>query len=211
MKTLRSYSSPGCARRALAALSFSFSLAAASSLAGCAGSSDRMRPAAANAPLAPAAGEATLVFLRPARLGYVVNFSIYDAKGTFFGDAVAASYFAVRLPPGGYTILAEGENVSALYAHVAAGKTYYVEVVPRVGWLRARVGLEALRRGHPDLPNVATWLRGRRLELAEGFGTAATWRSGASLAEQVAEAKREWDALDPAEKQHRTLHPDDGF
>ncbi len=207
MRTLRTASAARLARLACCALT----LAAAPALAGCAGSSDRMRPAASAAPLAPAEGEATLVFFRPSRFAFHVNFSIYDAKGAFFGDAVADSHFAVKLPPGGYTILAEGENTTALYAHVAAGKTYYVEVVPHLGWLRARVELEALRRGHPDLPEVEAWLRGRRLEPVAGPGRAAFDRGGADLDGRVAEAKREWDALAPAERRERTLEPADGF
>jgi hypothetical protein len=203
MKTTRP-ASP--VRRPLTLVALALALAAPG-LAGCAGSSDLMRPAAAT-PLKPAAGEATLVFFRPSRFGFTANFSIYDAKGTYFGEAVADSYFAVRLPPGGYTILAEGENTTALYAQVAAGKTYYVEVVPHFGLLRARVELEALRRGHADLPRVESWLRGRRLEPTTTTGLG---KSGYDLDARVAEAKLAWDAQSDAERQEHTLNPEDGF
>jgi hypothetical protein len=172
-----------------------------------------MRPAgAADAPLAPGADRATIVFFRPSRFGAFVNFLIYDAKGEFLGDAVANSYFAVRLPPGGYTILAEGENTAALYAHVAAGKTYYVEVVPHLGWGRARVSLEALRPGHPDLPGVASWLRGSsRLEPVADLGRRRLGAGAAGRAARVADAKRAWDAFDAAERRAHSLEPGDGF
>lgn len=196
--TMRSLRTP-CLPLALIALT----------MTGCA-SSDYMR--AASGPVtAPAAGSATVVFLRPSGMATAIRTSILDNRGTFLGDTLSSSYFAVNLPPGEHVFLAWAENTAALRATLAPGKTYYVKVSPRMGALSARMQLLAIKPGSEDWAKVKEWMAGKKhLEPDAAKGQAFLDGRKEDVAKRVARANeilKEYDAKELAE---RTLVEADG-
>jgi hypothetical protein len=118
-------------------------------LAGCAGTVTNMREIpVAQAPTAPDAGMAMLVFLRPSGLGFGVQSTVYEIRNdepVLIGIVAAKTRVAHQVRPGKYLFMTIGENADFMSAEVQAGRTYYVKVEPRMGAWKARFGLEPYR------------------------------------------------------------------
>lgn len=177
-------------------------------LAGCA-SSDYMRTASGPV-AAPAADSATVVFLRPSGMGTAIRTTILDNNGTFLGDTLSSSYFAVKVPPGDHVFLAWAENTAALKATLAAGRTYYVKVSPRMGALSARMQLLAIKRGGEDWPKVKEWMGKKHLEADAARGQAFLDGRKDDVAKRIARANEILKEYDPKELEERTLLEADG-
>ncbi len=185
-----------------------FALAAVLS-AGCAAESPYMRAAGALAPAA--ADSATVVFARPSAFGSAVAFTILDGHGRFLGDSLPESKFAVRVPPGDHVFIGWAENTAALLARVRAGKTYYVEVAPRMGVASARVQLFAIAPGSNRWADAGTWLANLEpYAVDEAAGQAYLASRTADVVEQVRRAKENLDRYTPEELGERVLRPEDG-
>jgi hypothetical protein len=91
--------------------------------------SPRVR-AARPSSLAPPPGAARVVFVRPSRAAPKIAYTLFDERGRYLGDSMARSHFSVDLPPGHHVFLNSGNHTDALAADLAAGRTYFVEVVP---------------------------------------------------------------------------------
>lgn len=115
-------------------------------LSGCAGSVKNMRELPADAPAAtPQAGEAMVVFMRPSGVGFAVQSSVFEIVNDtpkLVGIVAAKTKVAYRTQPGKHLFMSVGENADFLNADLAAGKTYYAYVSPRIGMWKARFVLE---------------------------------------------------------------------
>jgi hypothetical protein len=169
-----------------------------------------MREVSSATPIVAPADKATVVFLRPSGLGFLINFSILDQKGTWLGDAVAKTHFVVQLPPGEYMFVGWAENTAALKATVAAGRVYYVKVDPSMGLGSARIALEALSPRHAEWAEVQGWLQEttRGEPLSEGVSYMEGRKDDAT--ERVRSANENWNEYSEADKQSRTLRAEDG-
>ena len=177
---------------------------------GCAGSSDYMADVKSPAALAAPADKAGVVFVRPSGLGFAINFAVLDQNGTWIGDAVAKAHFAVMLPPGDYMFVGWAENTAALKATVAAGRLYYVQVVPTMGFGSAHVRLEALTPRSADWSQLNTWLgETKRLESLPA-GVAHIQERHEDAMKRVASARENWDGYSAEDKELRTLRVGDG-
>lgn len=116
-----------------------------------------MRERASVAPQ-PAAGDATVVFVRPSGYASTQLFRIIDDQGRFIGDSRASSWFAVHLPAGRHVFVAHADNTAPMVANLAAGRVYFVEVAAKMGVMSARVHLYRLAPGTENWPNVRQWL-----------------------------------------------------
>jgi hypothetical protein len=118
-------------------------------LGGCAGTVVKMREVpAAEAMQAPESGKALLVFMRPSGLGFAIQSSVFEIKDNapeLIGIVAAKTRVEHQVAPGKYLFMTIGENADFMSAEVAAGKTYYVKVEPRMGMWKARFGLEPYR------------------------------------------------------------------
>jgi hypothetical protein len=172
-----------------------------------------MAPAPAPAPaFAPAHGVATVAFLRPSGLGSAITFMIIDHNGRFLGDSTAGASFSVQLPPGEYLFIAEGENTAVMHANLGAERLYYIEVVPKMGLLSARVGLEPIKPGTdawrklpetiPDTTRLVPLFR---------EGQAAIDATPDVIQKRIATAKEKWAGYSPAERVELGLEPADGI
>lgn len=185
--------------------------AAAISLApllGCA-SSDHMRTAS-GAPAPPAADTATVVFLRPSGMASGITTTILDGNGRFLGDSLPSSHFSVKVPPGEHLFLAWAENTAALRATLAAGKTYYVKVSPRMGALSARMQLLALTPRNEDWPKLKEWLGKKGYEPNTDTGQRYLDSRKDDVAKRVKRANDILKEYDPKELEERTLRAEDG-
>ena len=131
-------------------------------LGGCAGQSDYM----ANVPVekasyAPKADKALLVFMRPSGLGFAVQSSVFDITGGdphFIAIVPAKKKIAHEVPAGTYRFMVIGENADFMDATLAAGKTYYALVDPRMGMWKARFGLEPVHEAQLASADLKGWL-----------------------------------------------------
>lgn len=130
--------------------SFAFLLLALALLvSGCAGTVKNMREVAPGAAAGvPDPGKAVVVFMRPSGLGYAVQSSVYEVKGetpSLVGIVAAKTKVAYRVDPGRHLFMTVGESADFMTADIQAGKTYYVDVTPRIGMWKARFSLDPKR------------------------------------------------------------------
>jgi len=178
---------------------------------GCAATSEHMHPATSPAPVAAPPGSATVVFVRPSGYASGIKTTILDEHGTFLGDSLPESQFSVAVPAGKHLFVSWAENTGALQADLAAGKTYYVEVAPRMGAFSARVHLLAITPRSKSWEKLPEWLRESRPYVPDpGSGQAYLATRQDDVKERLrraGEAIRRYDAEDLA---LRTINSGDG-
>jgi hypothetical protein len=104
--------------------------------------------------LAPGRDYAVVNFLRPSSFGGGIKFGIWD-RDNVVGILTPKNYIQYKASPGEHIFMARAENWSVMKATVAAGKTYYILVAPRMGVWKARVGMEVIR---PDDARLSKWM-----------------------------------------------------
>jgi hypothetical protein len=188
-----------------------FALVALLTTTGCAATSDYMAESASPRPIMGVGDMATVVFIRPSSYAKSIKTTILDGRGTFLGDSLPESHFAVVLPPGQHVFISWAENTAALQATLAPGRVYYVEVAPKLGVLSARVHLLALSPRAENWDKVGEWLKETKQFVPDSAGGQ---RSLASRSEDVQERiRRGTEALanyDAEELAERTLRAEDG-
>jgi hypothetical protein len=96
-------------------------------------------------------------------------------------------------------------------AQLAAGKRYYVVVVPRMGSWSARVDLLALTPRSKEWPNLARWLAELdALEVDREAGQAALDARRSEIDAVIAEGQEAWAAGAANWREQRSLGLDDG-
>lgn len=185
-------------------------LLVAVSISGCTGSSPLMArgPGAASPPTG-APGVATIVFLRPHTFAYSENFRIIDHAGRFVGEALSGSYFVVRPQPGEYIFILGDDDLDVLYANVAAGFTYYVNVVPVPGSFTARAQLRPVRPNDAEWRRLGDYFRDPQLVPLFDKGQAAVDRDP-GLRSRIDRAKKMWAELPAQERPAHSLGPTEG-
>ncbi len=97
-------------------------------------------PAAMNDTVQP--DEAGIVFFRATTFGGAIQAPIIEAseggKLNFVAIVSAGKKYLHRTTPGKHLYVVGGESSEMLEADMDAGKTYYVYVSPRMGWVKAR-------------------------------------------------------------------------
>jgi len=182
---------------------------AIASLSGCATSSVMVEGRHGELPIG-APGVATLVFIRPSSFAFAREFRVIDHAGHFVGDALPGSYFVVRTPPGEYVFIVGGEDVDVLYANVAPGLVYYVEVTPVAGSLSAKTIFRPVKPGAQAWNDLAKVLSRRRQWIPDfARGQAVVDRDPGTRA-RIERAKHLWASLSPDERMLQSLAPEQG-
>lgn len=88
----------------------------------------------------PESGKALLIFFRPTNFAGAIQSTIYDGD-TYIGTLSGETHMAYQASPGSHMFMIIGESADFMRAEVSAGKTYYAEVVPRMGVWKARFSL----------------------------------------------------------------------
>jgi len=130
--------------------------------AGCAGGPKMAR---SEADLKPDKDAAVIIFVRPNPLSFGgADFSLWD-RDHFIGLLDAMTSVQYRAKPGEHMFLVRAENWEIVKGKVAAGKTYYILVDPRVGVRGTRVSLSV---AGPNDTRVKEWTaRCRPVALAD--------------------------------------------
>ncbi len=134
-------------------------------LVGCGGSSKYMKlvPPEEATNIKPDANNAMIVFMRPASLGFAIQSSVFELTDTeekFVGIVSAKKKVAYLTPPGEKLFMVVGESADFAGAEVEAGKTYYMNVVPRMGFWKARFSLAPMTKDFIQTKKFAGWDNG---------------------------------------------------
>jgi hypothetical protein len=180
--------------------------------AGCTASSDYMREAHAPQALRATPDSAVVVFVRPSGFARGMRSTILDGRGRFLGDSLPETYFAVRVPPGEHIFIAWAENTAALRASLAPGRTYYIEVAPKMGALSARMHLLAITPRAESWGELRTWMDESKQTIPdEPSGQAYLASRSEDVAERLRRAAEILEEYDAGELADRTLAPADGL
>jgi hypothetical protein len=121
----------------------------------------------------PAEARALVMFIRPGRYyGKAIGSSLYDGE-QFIGLLTNNTVIAHQVKPGKHTfMLLSGQPSGSMFleADVTAGKAYYVQVVPRSGWIPFRLAPLDPRR---EAREIETFLQ--RAQLIEIDEQARKW------------------------------------
>jgi hypothetical protein len=111
----------------------------------CAGTGTAMAQQTADQGASPTPGpnEAVVYFVRPAKMGFAINFWAFVDQRPI-GVTKGNQHVAATVPAGEHIVWSRSGNVSALKMSFEAGQTYYLEQKVKMGGMRARVSLEVL-------------------------------------------------------------------
>lgn len=92
----------------------------------------------------PPAGKANLYITRTSTLGFAVLFQVH-VDGELAGSIAADTYLLFEVDPGEHKIsVTTQESQDLLRVNAQSGGNYFVDVVPKFGWLAARAALVQL-------------------------------------------------------------------
>lgn len=102
-------------------------------------------------------------FTRASGLGALINFTYFDGEkaiGRFNGP----KYMRYECSPGKHLFWARSENKSFVEADLEGGKTYIIDVIPRMGGLKASVLLKPVDKSTYKLKRIQKLLSRRDSE-----------------------------------------------
>jgi hypothetical protein len=106
--------------------------------------------------------KALVYFIRPNQLGWAINAAVYDDE-----DFIGFVPYNQKLPyfaePGRHMFMVVSEAADFMKADIAAGNTYYVQVVPRMGAWRARFSLAPITKEDLKTEKVQKWISNTQL------------------------------------------------
>lgn len=191
-------------------------IASTLALVGCA--STPMKEASTQTIQKVRAEESQVVFMRSSFVGSAISASLYDvSKGNpeFIGIIDNGTKIAYTTAPGKRVFMVVSEAADFLEADLAAGKTYYSLVTPRMGMWKARFSLWPIRNDGTSEYNTASdsfngWLTGTKL--VENSPETLAWNTANidSVKSKYAEYWPVWKEKSAEDLAARTLKPTDG-
>ncbi len=92
----------------------------------------------------PPPGKGNLYITRISTLGFAVLFSVH-IDGKLAGSIAPSTYLLFELDPGAHQIIViTSESQDTHNVNVQAGQNYFVDVVPKFGWVAARAELKEI-------------------------------------------------------------------
>lgn len=91
--------------------------------------------------LIPPEGKSIIYVYRVSSLGFAVGLKV-SLNNTLLGNFYPKQFYLCTLDPGKYIITGFGENEDDIILTTEAGKKYYIEARPNMGWASARIALE---------------------------------------------------------------------
>jgi hypothetical protein len=180
--------------------------------AGCgAATSEYMRPVAGPEPAGAPPNKARVVFVRPSGMANKVIFTIIDQRGYFLGDSTAGGRFSVFLDPGEHFFIVWTETTETVKAALAPGRTYYVEVRPKMGMWKARASLWAVNQKSGLMQNIPSYLADTTVTTTDfAAGQAYLNSLGQELPNAAKQGIETYNGYSPEDKADVTLMPEDG-
>ena len=187
-----------------------FLMVVALALAGCAGPGSMQK-----ADQAPAVkpDQALIVFMRSTFVGSAVSASVFDvtSKDTkFVGIVNNGTKVGYYVPPGQHTFMVVSEAADFMQATVAAGKTYYALVTPRMGMWKARFSLKPVRGSELGGSDFAGWDSGTQFVVNSAQSKDWAAANGADIAQKRAAYWPEWNSKAAEARAEQTLNVNDG-
>ena len=84
--------------------------------------------------------KSVVYFVRSSSMGFAINFKYFD-NDKIIGKFSGKGYIMYECEPGQHIFWAASENADFIIADIEPGKTYMVEVAPKMGGIKARVKL----------------------------------------------------------------------
>jgi hypothetical protein len=180
--------------------------------AGCgAATSEYMRPAIGPELAGAPPNKARVVFVRPSNFAFKVIFTIIDEHGYFLGDSTAGARFSVFLDPGDHYFIVWTETTETVRATLAPGRTYYVEVRPKMGLWKARASLWAVNRKSGLMSQIPSYISGTKVTTTDfAAGQAYLNSLGSELPNAAKKGIDTYNGYSPEDKTDVTLLPEDG-
>jgi hypothetical protein len=102
----------------------------------------------------PHPDQATIVFMRTSSLGFAVQSAVFDITNDppdFIGIVSSGKKIAITARPGQHRFMVVSEAADFMDAELAAGKTYYALITPRMGVWKARFSLKPVSAMNPEI------------------------------------------------------------
>ena len=106
--------------------------------------------------------KALVYFIRPNSLGFKIHAAVYDDEN-FIGFVPYNQKLPYAAKPGEHLFMVVSEAADFMQANLLPGKTYYVQVVPRMGAWRARFSLAPFTKDQLGSDKVRKWIEEARL------------------------------------------------
>lgn len=92
----------------------------------------------------PPPNKANLYITRTSNLGFAILFKLY-LDGELAGSIAPSTYLLFELEPGKHQIaVITAENQDAVTIDFRDGENYFIDVIPKFGWMQARAELKEL-------------------------------------------------------------------
>jgi hypothetical protein len=179
---------------------------------GCgAATSEYMRPVMTPEPAGAPPNKARVVFVRPSGMANKVIFTIIDERGYFLGDSTAGARFSVFVDPGDHHFIVWTETTETVKATLAPGRTYYVEVRPKMGMWKARASLWAVNRKSGLQQSIPSYLADTTVTTPD-FATGQAYLNslGNELPNAAQQGIKTYNEYSADDKGDVTLLPEDG-
>ena len=112
--------------------------------------------------------KSVVYFTRASALGAIINFTYFDGEkaiGRFNGP----KYMKYICDPGKHLFWARSENKSFVEADLKAGEIYIIDVLPRMGGLKASVKLAPVDKANYNMKRIQKLLSKREPEISSEY------------------------------------------
>lgn len=167
----------------------------------------------------PVADQSQIVFLRSTFVGSAIQSSVFDVTSgepEFVGIVSNDTKLAYTVSPGEHVFMVVSEAADFMQANLAAGKTYYSMVTPRMGAWKARFSMHPVRNGGAGKFQYSSerfqgWLE--RTRFVENTAESIAWfnENAANIKTKQTKYWPVWQQKSPEDLAERTLNPDDGI
>lgn len=157
--------------------------------------------------------QALVVFMRSTFVGSAISASVFDVTGSdtkFVGIVNNGTKLGYYVPPGEHTFMVVSEAADFMKATVAAGKTYYALVTPRMGMWKARFSLKPVRGSELGGNDFAGWDSATQYVVNSPESQAWAAGHGSDIAQKRAAYWPEWTGKSAEARSEATLNVDDG-
>jgi hypothetical protein len=154
----------------------------------------------------PESGNALVYFMRPSSFGGAIQATLYD-DDIYIGTISAGTHVPYQARPGRHLFMVIGESADFMQADLLAGKTYYAEVIPRLGVWKARFSLRP-QNGQIAGSDIDGWLSTTRQVRVNDEGRKWAEENAADIKQKKAEYLPKWNGKGEADKQ--ILHAGSG-
>lgn len=163
--------------------------------------------------------DAQVVFMRSSFLGKAINASIYDVTGDkleFIGVIANGTKIPYKTSPGKHRFMVVSEAADFMESDLAAGKTYYSMITPRMGLWKARFSIMPIKKDPQYKFNTSSddfnsWLESTKV--AEKSEKANEWFNAnqEDIARKKVKYLADWQQKSAQELVERSLAPQDGL